>query len=124
VIQFVVPFVEWTLPRGRNETLHSTTINVGAHLVGSLRALLLQIFLLTSLKHLKNLPVVKRCAGVCSKALLLEIFLLPSMKHLKNLSVVKMCADHLWSKDQIHVLNRVRRLTCLVSCVCVCACDL
>jgi hypothetical protein len=34
---------------------------------GSLRAFLLEIFLLTSLKHLKNLPVVKRCADVVER---------------------------------------------------------
>jgi hypothetical protein len=54
------------------------------------KGFVLEIFLLASLKHLKNLPVVKRCADVDSRALLLEIILLTSL----NQPVVKMCADH------------------------------
>jgi hypothetical protein len=48
---------------GGKGTLQFPTINGGVHLVGSLRDLLLEILLLTSLKHLKNLPVVMMCAG-------------------------------------------------------------
>jgi hypothetical protein len=66
---------------------------LSAHLVDLLRALLLEILLLTSLKHLKNLPVVNRCADVGSRAFFLKIILLTSL----NLLVVEMCADHLWS---------------------------
>jgi hypothetical protein len=56
-----VPSVEWKWDGGGKESLQLPTINVGVHLVGSLKALL-EIFLLTSLKYLKNLPVVKMSA--------------------------------------------------------------
>jgi hypothetical protein len=88
-----VPSVEWKWPAGRKKTRLSRTINFAVRLVELLRALLLEIFQLTSLKHLENLPIVKWCADVGSRDFFLKIILLTSL----NLPVVEMCADHLWS---------------------------
>jgi hypothetical protein len=67
-----VPSVEWKWAVGNKETRLSRTINISVRLVDLLKVLLLEIFRLTGLKHLKNLPVEERCADVGSRAFFLK----------------------------------------------------